>query len=57
MIEKRFLNINFKPITDSELRDMIKSADLEIADIYGDYSYSNFDEESSNFMIYKMVKK
>lgn len=57
LIEKRFLDINFKPITDSELRNMIKTAELEIVDMYGDYSYSLFDEGTSNFMIYKMVKK
>lgn len=57
MIEKRFLEINFKPITDSELRDMIKNTGLEIVEMFGDYSYSNFDEETSDFMIYKMIKK
>lgn len=57
LIEKRFLEINFKPISDSELRSMIKTAGLEIVDMYGDYSYGRFDEETSNFMIYKMAKK
>jgi ubiquinone/menaquinone biosynthesis C-methylase UbiE len=57
MVEKRFLEINFKPITNSELRDMIKTTGLEVVEMFGDYSYSNFDEETSNFMIYKMIKK
>ncbi|MCK9423216.1 MAG: class I SAM-dependent methyltransferase [Bacteroidales bacterium] len=57
MIEKRFLEINFKPISDAELRDMIKDSGLEIVETYGDYSYNRFDEETSNFMIYKMIKK
>ena len=57
LIEKRFLEINFKPISDSELRAMIKSAGLEIVEMFGDYSYGGFDEETSNFMIYKMIKK
>jgi ubiquinone/menaquinone biosynthesis C-methylase UbiE len=57
LIEKRFLEINFKPITDSELRDMIKSTELEIVEMFGDYSYGAFDEETSSFMIYKMTKK
>lgn len=57
LIEKRFLEINFKPIADSELRSMIKTAGLEIFEMYGDYSYGRFDEETSNFMIYKMKKK
>lgn len=57
LIEKRYLEINFKPISDSELRSMIKNAGLEIVEMYGDYSYNSFDEETSNFMIYKMRKE
>jgi ubiquinone/menaquinone biosynthesis C-methylase UbiE len=57
LIEKRFLEINFKPITDPELRDMIKTTGLKIVEVFGDYSYGNFDEETSNFMIYKMTKE
>ncbi|MBP1639606.1 MAG: methylase [Bacteroidetes bacterium] len=57
LIEKRWLEINFKPIADSELRSMIKPAGLEIVEMYGDYSYGCFDEETSNFMIYKMTKR
>jgi ubiquinone/menaquinone biosynthesis C-methylase UbiE len=57
MIEKRFLEIKFKPIWDSELREMIEMAGLEITEMFGDYSYGKFDEEISNFMIYRMVKK
>jgi SAM-dependent methyltransferase len=56
LIEKRYLEINFKPIADSELRSMIKTTGMEIVEMYGDYSYNNFDEESSNFMIYKLIK-
>lgn len=56
LIEKRFLEINFKPISDSELRSMIKTAGLEVVEMYGDYSYGRFDEETSNFMIYRMRK-
>ena len=57
LIEKRFLEINFKPISDSELREMIQLTGLEIIEIYGDYNYGEFDEETSNFMIYKMINK
>jgi Methylase involved in ubiquinone/menaquinone biosynthesis len=57
MIEKRFLEINFRPVWDSELRDMIQELDLEITDTYGDYSYHLFDEDTSDFIIYKMRKK
>lgn len=57
LIEKRLLEINFKPISDSELKEMIKTTKLEIVEMYGDYSYGDFHEETSNFMIYKMIKK
>lgn len=42
LIEKRFLEINFKPVYDSEIREMSKSAELEIIEIYGDYSLQQF---------------
>ncbi|NLA50029.1 MAG: class I SAM-dependent methyltransferase [Bacteroidales bacterium] len=54
---KRFLETNFKLITDSQLKNLLGDTGLEIAEMFGDYSYSSFDEENSNFMIYKMVKK
>jgi len=57
MIEKRFLEINFKSITDSEFRNLLKTTELEIIEMFGDYSYSNFDEETSRFMIYKLINK
>jgi ubiquinone/menaquinone biosynthesis C-methylase UbiE len=56
MIEKRFLEINFRPIWNSEFREMISGLGMEIIDIYGDYAYSKFDEEKSGFMIYKIIK-
>lgn len=55
-VEKRNLELNFKPISDSELREMIKSAGMEIVEIFGDYTYGMFDEDTSDFMIYKMIK-
>jgi len=54
---KRFLEINFKPISDPELKDMIRDLELEITEVYGDYSHNPFDEETSDFMIYKMAGK
>ena len=57
MIDKRTLKINFKPISDLEFKELIKPLDLEIIKVYGDYSYSEFDNETSNFMIYKLRKK
>ena len=57
LIEKRFLEINFKPIKDSEIREMIKTTELEILEVFGDYSYARFDESDSDFMIYRMSKR
>jgi ubiquinone/menaquinone biosynthesis C-methylase UbiE len=57
LTENRILEINFKPISDTELREMITGTGLEIIEMYGDYSYGRFDEQTSNFMIYKMIKK
>jgi SAM-dependent methyltransferase len=57
LIDKRILDINFKPISDLEFSELIKTLDFEIIKIYGDYSYSEFDNETSNFMIYKLRKK
>jgi SAM-dependent methyltransferase len=54
---KRFLETNFKLITDSEIKNLLKDTGLEIVEMFGDYSYGSFDEETSNFMIYKIVKK
>jgi SAM-dependent methyltransferase len=54
---KRILEINFRPVSDKQFRDMIKDTGLQITNVYGDYSWSPFDEEKSNFIIYKMIKK
>jgi ubiquinone/menaquinone biosynthesis C-methylase UbiE len=56
MIEKRYLEINFRPIEDTEFREMISGLGLKIQNVYGDYAYSEFDEEKSGFMIYKIAK-
>lgn len=57
LIEKRFLEINFKPVFYTEFLDMIKNSGMEIVNIYGDYEYSDFDESKSDFMIYKLINK
>ena len=54
LIEKRTLEINFKPISDSEFKNLIKPLDLEIIKTYGDYSKNEFIEQTSNFQIYKL---
>ena len=57
LIEKRRLEINFKPISDSEFRNLINTLDLVIINMYGDYSRNDFNEQSSNFLIYKLKKR
>jgi SAM-dependent methyltransferase len=57
IIDKRILDINFKLISDSEFKSFIKYLDLEIIDIYGDYSKNPFSELTSNFLIYKLKKQ
>jgi hypothetical protein len=56
MIEKRYLEINFKLISDQECCDMISDLGFKIIEKYGDYSYAKFDKEKSNYLIYKMIK-
>ena len=57
MIEKRYLEINFKPIQLNTLKEMISKTDMEIKTIYGDYSYGEFNIQESDFMICKLTKK
>jgi hypothetical protein len=57
LTEKRTLEINFKPVSDSEFRQLINPLGLELSGIYGDYSKNEFVEQTSDFMIYKLSKK
>ncbi len=57
IIEKRCLEINFRPVEYREFCDMAKKAGLGIIQTYGDYSCSPFDEEASDFMIFKLIKR
>lgn len=55
--EKRTLEINFKPVKYGEFKVMAEKAGLSVKKVYGDYSYSEFDEQESNFMIIILEKK
>ena len=57
MVEKRTLEINFRPTTLDELKLMVSNADLQITDIFGDYSYNNFEDATSNFIICRLKKR
>ena len=56
LIEKRDLAINFYLFSKRELEDLIHSAGFEVDALYGDYDYSEFDEDTSPFMIWKLKK-
>lgn len=57
LTERRILDINFKPISDSEFTSLIKPIGFEVINVYGDYSRNEFIEQSSEFLIYKLKKK
>ena len=57
MVEKRTLEINFRPTTLDELRFMVSNTDMQITDIFGDYSYNKFDEDTSNFIICRLKRR
>lgn len=57
MTEKRYLEINFKPIQLNTLKEMISKTDMQITEIYGDYSYGEFNIQKSDFMICKLTKR
>jgi ubiquinone/menaquinone biosynthesis C-methylase UbiE len=56
IIETRRLEINFLPVSDKEFQEMVGCAGMKITDVFGDYSYSPFVKETSDFMIYRITK-
>jgi SAM-dependent methyltransferase len=54
LIEQRKLEINFRPVFDSEFKALIKKLPFEIISQYGDYNKNPFVENKSNFIIYKL---
>jgi ubiquinone/menaquinone biosynthesis C-methylase UbiE len=56
LTEKRFLEINFRPVSKQEFEDLLQGLHLEVESLYGDYEYSPFDEDQSSYMIYKLRK-
>ena len=55
LISKRLLELHFRLSTKDEFEELIKSAGFQIKTLYGDYSYSEFNEESP-FMIWVLEK-
>lgn len=56
LIWKRYLDINFYLFQKTEFKLLIERNGFKIIDLYGDYSYSSFDEETSPYIIWKMKK-
>jgi SAM-dependent methyltransferase len=49
---KRLLELHFRLSSRDEFEELAKAAGFRVKAFYGDYSYSEFDEESSPFMIW-----
>ncbi len=56
MLSKRVLEIQFYMHQKDEFEDLATSAGFEVAALYGDYSYSVFEENTSPFMIWVLKK-
>ena len=56
LTEKRYLEINFRPIAIEDFKNMLEMTGFKIAEIYGDYDYSKFDTEKSAFMLFRLTK-
>ncbi len=56
LVDKRFLNISFTPVTREELVDMCTKAGFKLVEIYGDYEFGAFDE-NSKFMNFLFTKR
>jgi hypothetical protein len=56
LIGQRNLSINFYLFKKAEFEDSVLSSGFRVLDLYGDYAYSQFDEETSPFMIWKLAK-
>jgi ubiquinone/menaquinone biosynthesis C-methylase UbiE len=56
IIEKRQMEINFSLISKAKFEQMALKAGFKIDKVYGDYSYSEFHDSGSPFMIYILRK-
>lgn len=54
---KRYLNIKLKPIFYKVMCEMFTAAGFNVEDVYGDYDYGKFDEEKSQYMVFKTSKR
>jgi SAM-dependent methyltransferase len=56
LIDKRYLDIRFYLFNKQEFEDLVRSVGFQVVELYGDYSYSKFEEDKSPFMIWKLRK-
>jgi ubiquinone/menaquinone biosynthesis C-methylase UbiE len=56
LTEKRYLEINFKPIEFDEFQNMLNEVGFIIDKVYGSYDYADFVPEKSSFMIFRLTK-
>ena len=57
LTEKRFIPIHFRPISRTAFESGLPALHLQVEQLYGDYNYAPFDEETSPYMIYKLRKE
>ena len=56
MTSKRLMELHFRLSSRAEFEELIKSTGFSVKALYGDYSYDEFNEESSPFMIWSLEK-
>jgi SAM-dependent methyltransferase len=56
LIDKRTLEMNFYLFAKTEFEELARSTGFQVEELYGGYDYSEFDESSSPFMIWKLKK-
>lgn len=56
LIGKKYLDINFYLFQKGEFELLIEESGFKIVDIYGDYSYTKYEQETSPYIIWKLKK-
>jgi hypothetical protein len=51
---KRLMELNFRLSTRKEFKQLAQSAGFKVVALYGDYAYSEFCEDSSPMMIWRL---
>jgi SAM-dependent methyltransferase len=56
MTSKRLMELHFRLTSKDEFEELVKTAGFSVEAFYGDYSYQEFNEDSSPFMIWMLGK-